>query len=174
MKLWTKGAAVIDHILNLLAILSGVVIIFMMLSVSVDVVMRYALNRPIMGVLEINEYALLYATFLGTAWLLKRGGHVTVEMIVARLRPKAQAMAYVITSILGAIACGVLMWYSAQCTWDHLVRGVRNPGAVLQIPIAAVVAIIPIGSFLLFIQFLRRTSGYVQKWRTLANKFGEK
>ena len=44
--------------------------------------MRYFLNRPLVWVLELTEYALLWVTFLGAAWLLRQGGHVQVDVIV--------------------------------------------------------------------------------------------
>ena len=170
MKLRAKLGAFFDRALNLFAILTGTIILFMMFLVSTEVVMRYFLNRPIVWMVEINEYALLYATFLGTAWVLQREGHIRVELVVKQLRPRVQAMVGVITSFLGAIVCGGLVWYSAQSTWDHYVRGVFNPGHILETPTAFVLAVMPVGAFLLSIQFLRRTSGYLGRWRTLSSK----
>lgn len=165
MELRSKLAAVLDRTLGVFAALAGIVILLMMLSVSTEVVMRYFLNRPIVWVVEINEYAILYAVFLGSAWVLSREQHVIVEVVVDQLKPRALAMAGIITSILGAFACAVLVWYSAQTTWDHWVRGVWNPASILEIPTAVVLAIIPAGSFLLLVQFLRRTTGYLRGWR---------
>ena len=170
MQLWNKVAAFLDRTISIFAILAGAVIIFMMLSVSAEVVMRYFLNRPIVWMVEVNEYALLWATFLGTAWVLKKEQHIIVEVLVERLRPKARAMLGFITSIVGAIICAVLVWYSAQTTCDHWVRGVWNPASLLETPTAYVLAIIPIAGFLLVFQFLRRTSGYLERWRASSNK----
>jgi len=169
LKRQTKAAAIIDRIIDVCAFLCGVVIIWAMLSVSFDVFMRAVLNRPIAGMLEINEYALLFATFLGTAWVLRADRHVTVDMAVNQLRPKARAIQETFISILGAVACALLAWYSAQATWDHFVRGAHNPGAILRVPTAFVIGIIPIGSLLLVIQFIRRASEYLEKWRTLSH-----
>lgn len=170
MGLRSKLAAILDRTIGAFAALAGIVILLMMLSVTAEVVMRYFLNRPIVWVLEVNEYAILYTAFLGSAWVLSKEGHVIVEVVVDQLKPRAQAMTGIITSILGAIACAVLVWYSTQATWDHWVRGVWNPASILEIPTAFVLVIVPIGGLLLFIQFLRRTSGYMGRWRVSSNQ----
>ena len=170
MKLQMKLTAIFDRALGLFAIMAAAVIIFMMLSVCAEVVMRYFLNRPIIWVVEFNEYALLYATFLGTAWVLKREGHIRLELVVEQLRPRARAMVGIITSVLGTIFCGVLVWYSALSTCDHFLRGVWSSASMLEVPTAYVLVIIPVGSFLISIQFLRRTSGYLGRWRGASNK----
>jgi len=67
MKLIPKVTGIFDHTNNLLAFLTGVLMVFMMLSISSDVAMRYLLNQPIFWLLEVTEYGLLYITFLSTA-----------------------------------------------------------------------------------------------------------
>ena len=170
MKLWAKAGVILDGVISFFAILAGAVLIFMMLSVTLDVFMRYFLNQPIFWVVELNEYALLYATFLGAPWVLAKDGHVKVELVVDHLKPKPQAMVGAVTSILGAASCGVLVWFSAEATLTHYVRGVWDPGSLLEIPTAYVMLIIPFGSFLLFVQFLRRSSRYFKKLRMASNK----
>lgn len=166
VKLLTKAGIFFDYAIKSLFWLACVLIMFAILAVSVDVVMRYFFNRPIVWVLEICEYILLYIVFLGTAWLLKEEGHVRVGLIVDRLSPKTQAMINVITSILGLIICIVLSIYGTQVTWDCFQRGVPTL-EFLKLPKFLVLLIIPIGSYLLSIQFLRRSYGYLRTWRSL-------
>lgn len=169
MRLWTRVMAIFDRTLELSAGMSGVIVIGMMLCISVDVVMRYFLNRPIMWTVEINEYALLWVAFLGAAWVLKRDRHVMVEVVVNQLKPRTQAMMGIITSVVGAIVCAIVAWYSGQATWSCWVRGVSYAMSVLHTPVAWVLVVIPVLSFLMFLQFLRRTSGYLEKWRALSH-----
>ena len=170
MQIWTKAGIIFDRTLSCFAFLAGALLIFMMLSVSADVFMRYFLNQPIFWVVEINEYAILYTTFLGAAWVLAKEGHVKVELAVDHLRPKHQAMAGAVTSILGAAACGVLVWFSAEATWNHYISGVWDPGDLLEVPTAYVMVIIPVGGLLLFVQFLRRSCRFLEKLRLSSNK----
>lgn len=164
MKLPAKIIAILDSTNDFLALMASVLLIFLMLSISADVVMRYFLKSPMIWVLESSEFSLLFITFLGAAWLLKTDGHIKLEILLTRLTPRTQALLNAVTSILGAIACLATAWYSAQSTW-----GLFQISAVtvtnLRLPKGPIVAIIPIGSFLLFLQFLRRSFEHFKKWK---------
>ncbi len=168
MKLLTKVTAIFDRTISLLAFLAAILLILIMLSVSAEVFMRQSLARPLVGVLEITEISLLFITFLGAAWLLKRDGHVKMDLVINRLGPRTQVVVNIIMSILAAITCLVIVWYSAEVTWDHFQRGLIRPG-FLEVPNVYVLPVIPLGIFLLFVQFLRRIYGYLRSWKALSN-----
>ncbi|MBI4186761.1 MAG: TRAP transporter small permease [Chloroflexi bacterium] len=164
-----KIAAFFDHILAAFAALAAVILILITLGVTADIVMRYFLRRPITGMAEITEYSLLWITFLVGAWLLKKDWHIRMDILINRLKPRAQNLVSALTSFVAAIACLVTAWYGAIDTWES-VKGGYVEWTTLQPPLAPIIAIIPIGSFLLFIQFLRTTYGYIQGWRTQRNQ----
>ena len=153
-----------DGILNLCSVLVALVLVFMMLAVAYEVVMRYFFVQPTLWVLEIVEWSLVWIAFLSAAWVLRAEGHVKMDIILERLNPRVQTIINVITSILGALVCLTLVWYSSQVTWDHFVRGVLEP-RFLPVPKAPLLIIIPIGTFLLLIQFLRRAFNFLGAWR---------
>lgn len=165
MKLTTKAGTIFDRTVGLLAVLGAVLIVFTMLSITWEVfVARFLLDRPQMWVVEISEYSLLFITFLGTAWVLKRDGHVKMDLVLTRLNPRAQLVMNTITSTVGAIICLALTWYGARATWNAFQLGLYVM-SILEPPRAVIFAIIPIGCFLLSIQFLRIIYGYVRRWR---------
>ena len=164
IKLLKKIGKIYDRIIGITTILAGVLLIFLMLSVGWEVALRYFFGRPTSWVVEIAGYILLYIPFLVAAWVLKREGHVKMDLVVNRLSPRTQALTNMITSVLGAIFCLVVAWYGAGTTWDMFQRGIHR-STVLMAPVAPLIAIIPIGFFLLFIQFLRRTYKYLGGWR---------
>ncbi|GAH24314.1 unnamed protein product, partial [marine sediment metagenome] len=69
-----------------------------------EITARNLFNYSIRWVLEISEVSLLFITFMGAAWLLRREGHVSLDLLVPRLKPKTQTIINVTTSIVGAIA----------------------------------------------------------------------
>lgn len=164
MKPLTAATTILDRTLTFLYALAGVLLVFVLLSVCAEVVMRYLFNRPIVWVIEISEVILLYITFLATAWLLKKGGHVKVDILLNRLNPRTQALLSIISCTVGVIVSLCFVWYGAQVTWDHFQRGYFEP-TLLEIPSAALVAIIPVGGFLLLTQFLRDAHRYLRSWR---------
>ncbi len=169
MKLLAKVTAIFDRTIGLLAFVAGVLIILMMLAVGSEVVTRYFLNRAIVGVVDVSEILILYITFLAAAWLLRGEGHVKMDLVLKRLKPKAQTSLTIVTSIIAAIICFILFWYGARVTWDNFQRGIEEVG-IMEVPTFAIVVIIPVGGFLLFIQFLRRAYGYWTKSRAPVTK----
>jgi len=90
------------------SVLSGILIIYIMASVSTSVFYRYYLGIANTWVLETCEFAILYITFLSATWVLKKEGHVNMDIVVARLRMKTQDLIYSITSIF---------WGLLQIVW---------------------------------------------------------
>ena len=160
----SKLGRVFDFAIDKMARLGDVILIFLMVSVCADVILRYFFNRPQAWVAEISEYLLLYITFLGAAWVLKSEGHVIVDVLVAQVNLRIRAVLGVISSLIGAFVLLVVFWFGALETLDLFKRGVHNP-SVLEFPKAPLVAIIPFGSFFFMIQFLRRTFGFLRSLR---------
>lgn len=156
-------ARVFDRIIEIFAGACGVIVVFQIVSICLEIFMRYFLNRPLGWVVEIGETSMLYLTFLGAAWVLRKEGHVGVDIVIGRVSPRVKALLNTINSIIGAAVCLVLVWYGAQETWDHFVRGLYLPDTYM--PVAPILAVIPVSCFLFFIQFLRRTSKCISELR---------
>ena len=164
-----KLTAIFDNIIKYLYVLAGILAICVMFTVCTDVVMRYFLHRPLEWSVRFTEISLLYVTFLGTAWVLKKEGHVKVDAVLTQLSPRAQTLLNLVTSIIGVMICLLITWYGAKVTVDHFLRGSFFVG-IPEWPSAPVIAIVPIGSFLLFIQFLRRSAGFMASWKQMKPK----
>ena len=159
MKLLKKAAAIFDRTNDLLILLAAVLLIFIMLGIIADILLR-EFGVALIWMFEITEYSLLFITFLGAAWLLKREGHIVMDMVLNRLNLGTRSRLNIITSIIGAITCLVVAWYGARITWEYFALG-YTLNTDLRPPQAPIMAIIPVGCFLLFIQFLRRARGYL-------------
>jgi len=164
LRLSARIGTILDRVLAVLAVTTAITLVFAWLSVSVEVAIRNLGGHPLGWVIEFAEYTMLYISFAGAAWVLKKEGHVSLDIVANRLRPKARNFLNIITSVLGAIVCLVIAWYSVEVTWDLFQRGVRLISMV-EPPQAPFIAIIAAGSFLLFVQFLRRAYGYLEDWR---------
>ena len=163
MKLTEKVSSGFSRTLDLLGLVACILILFSMMLVVTDVVMRYFLNRPIQWTTEITEYSLLFIAFLGAAWVLKREGHVGMDLIVNRLGRRVQALLNAVTSSIGALIWLTITWFSVKATWEFYELGFFffTP---LRTPKFIIISIIPIGSALLFIQFMRRAYSYGQSF----------
>jgi C4-dicarboxylate transporter DctQ subunit len=160
----SKLGRAFDFAIDKMARLGDVILVFLMLSVCADVILRYLFNRPQAWIVEISEYLLLYITFLGAAWVLKNEGHVIVDILVTRLSPKKGAAFGIVSSAIGTFVCLVIFWFGTLETLDLFKRGVPNP-SVLEFPKGPLVAVIPFGSFFFMIQFIRRAFGFIRSFR---------
>jgi len=145
----------IDGIINGMAVIAGLLLMFMMFSICYEVVLRYFLFSPLTWVTEISEYILLYATFLGAPWVLKKDAHVKVDIVIARLGFKARKIVNLATSLISIAVCLVLVWFGTQMSVDLFQRGIPVIKS-LSVPKFLLVGIIPLGGVFLAIQFIRR------------------
>jgi len=164
LKLLTRSGTIFDRIIGFLFFLASVILALGVLIISVDVVLRYFVRQPLGWVIEVVAFSLLFITFLGAAWVLRIERHVKVDLVLNLLNPGARAALNITTSVLGGIMCLLLAWYSGHLTWDLFQSGERTI-TVLEWLKAPLVAVIPLGSFLLSIQFLRRAYAYLVRWR---------
>ena len=156
---------IFDNIITYFAYFGCALIAFIVLSVTAEVFTRFFLNRSLVWVTEIDEYAMIAFTFFAAAWVLKREGHVVLDVVINRFKPKNKAAANTITSILSAIACGAICWYGASNLWYHIQEGTLIVEKTIDMPKAPMLIFIPLGFFLFAIQFLRRAYGFLRVWR---------
>jgi len=154
---------IFDWVLKAGASIAGFLLIFMMLSICVELLCR-RIGHPLMWVMEVTEYSLLYITFLGAAWVLHREGHVKMDILVDALNPKMQTLLGIVTSLIGSAMSLYLVLYGAKVTWEYYERGVVECTPLLT-PTFLILLIIPLGSIPLFIQFLRRAYHYMRLWK---------
>jgi C4-dicarboxylate transporter, DctQ subunit len=150
---------IVDRVIDGMAVLAGLGILFVMFSICYEVVVRNFHLQPPIWVTEVTEYLLLYITFLGAPWVLKEDGHVRVDIVVGRLRRKTQKAFDLATSLAGMGICGVLVWYGAKTAWELYERGIPVI-KTLAIPKVLLVGIIPVGSLFLIAEFVRRAHGF--------------
>jgi TRAP-type C4-dicarboxylate transport system permease small subunit len=159
-----KANRIFDRILDLSALLAAVIAVVIMLGILADVLLRYIFKRPTGLVIEYSEYGILYFTFLAAAWVLRGEKHIKLDLVLNQLTPASRHLLNGLTSIIGAIIFLIIGWYAAQLAKHYFLTG-DFMATVLRTPKFIVAAIIPVGSFLLFIQFLRRAYGYLSTWR---------
>jgi TRAP-type C4-dicarboxylate transport system permease small subunit len=157
---------IFETFLKYLKLISCLVVVFITLSVCVEVVLRYVFNKPQVWVIELSEYGLLYLTFLAAAWVLRAEGHIAVDLITDRLSQTARSFLSIIHSILISGVSTVLIWYGARVTWSYFSKGIYNP-TILEVPTAAILVVIPFGGFFLFVQSLRGILSSVLKYKRL-------
>lgn len=155
MGLLRKAGSIFDRLIDVQGFLAASMLLFMMLITCYEVIARYIFGTASAWVLEVCEYMLLYVTFLGATWLLRRDGHVKVDVVWARFGPKSKRVLTLMSCFTAAWATLVVAWFGATSTWDHFQRHI-NVIQTLRIPKWILLLVIPMGSLMLFVQLLRQ------------------
>jgi TRAP-type C4-dicarboxylate transport system permease small subunit len=131
-----KAGRVFENIANQLSrVLGGMAIFFvmaMMVLTVADVLMRAIFNNPIPGTIELCQYFIVVGGFLGLAWCAVKGAHVKVDMLVNRLRPRAQLWFEIGNYVLALTVAPLVTWRLFAQGIFALDEGVSSP--TLEVP----------------------------------------
>ena len=165
--------AIFDGLVNALACIAGFFIICAGFIECYEVVTRYFLHRPPIWSVEVVEYMLFFIAFLGTTWVLRSKSHISVTIVVERLKPRAQRYCNLFACAMGILISLVIFWYGVKTTWDCCVTDVRVV-KTFALPKWYFLSFIALGYFLMLIEFIRQFLGHVSHMgsRTEERKMG--
>ena len=140
---------------NFFAFIASLLLIIATISVILEVFSRQFFNYSFTWVHEINEYILLYIPFLTAAWLLRSDDHIVIDLIENYISLRVKYILDIAIGLIGIFVSIILIWYGIITVSNFVMDGVRSQ-TNLRVPQGYIVAIIPIGSFLLLLEFIRR------------------
>ena len=143
-----------DKVIDWMAVLAGVILVFITAAVCYTIGMRFLFTKTTIWIMQTTEYALLWIVFLATAWLLREGGHITTDVLYIHLNQRTQNALTCIMFVIGGFTCAALFFLGVFHVWECIAGGVTDVRAI-TVPKTAVFIIIPIGSLFLTIQFFR-------------------
>jgi TRAP-type C4-dicarboxylate transport system permease small subunit len=91
---------------------SVLTVLFVLMFVCAEVLMRYAFNSPIPGHLEGSELLMPIIVFLAISYTQRVRGHVGMDLVVDALPPDVKRAATVVTLIISVFVCAILAWFS--------------------------------------------------------------
>ncbi len=144
-----------DRFLLMLGMIAGLLILLITVGIGVDVATRAITGQGLSWLIDLAEYAMLGVTFIGAPWVLRRGGHVAVEIAVMYLPRRIREVVRRLVCLLGAFICGSLAWAGALATLAAYTRGSLVFKA-LVFPEWWILVVMPISLALCAIEFLRQ------------------
>ncbi len=95
---------------------SALVILFVMAFVGAEVIMRYAVNAPIPGHLELSELMMPAIVFLALSYTQSVRGHVGMDLVLDALAPSVRRRAQMVVLLVSVFICSVLAYFSVKNT----------------------------------------------------------
>jgi C4-dicarboxylate transporter, DctQ subunit len=147
-------AALYRRLLELLAVVAGVLLAAMALAIVIDVVVRNLGLQPPAHTLTLTEYGLLYVTMLAAPWLVREKGHVHIELLTAAVSPRARFWLTRAVYALCVLTCMVIFWFAVEVTIDQWRRDVIDVRS-FDVPRWLLTASIPLSFGLMTVEFAR-------------------
>jgi TRAP-type C4-dicarboxylate transport system permease small subunit len=138
-----------------LAVIGASLLLLISFSICYSVLTRALSVKSPIWIIQFNEYAMLWVTFLAVAWVLAEDKHVSIQIIMSRLGRKGKRNLRLIQNVVCTLLCALLCYLGALSTWEHFRDNVIDVQTV-DVPKAYILVVIPLGFFLLFLQFIKR------------------
>lgn len=141
----SKLSYCIDRILSaaLVGLMAALVI-----NVLWQVVTRFLLDDPSSVTEEIAQFLLMWIGLLGGCYAYRRGSHLGLDILTARLEPAASsATRKFVLLVAAAFALVVLVYGGGQLVW--LTLELRQTSAALGIPMGYVYCALPLSGGLI-------------------------
>jgi TRAP-type C4-dicarboxylate transport system permease small subunit len=140
------------RLFDALAFIAALILLAMVAVVTADIVLRNLTRGSISWANEVTEYALYLTTLLTAPWLLRRGQHVRLDILLSAVPARVAWLMEAVGDVLGLLVCLVLVRYGAGMVLDSARLGaitIKN----LVFPEWWLLAPLPITFVLLAIEF---------------------
>lgn len=125
-------------------IVAGAALVIVVLAVCWGVITRYVTAQPATWAGEVAAFAFAWCVFVGSAAVVKRGGHVSVDMLVMAFPQHLRAAVNFLAQLAGLAFCATAAWLA----FDFALSNADNPSAVLRMPLT-ILYLAPAVGFLL-------------------------
>ena len=129
----------------------------MMVVGTADVVGRYIFNRPVWGTFENFGILLAAIVLLGLSYAQADRSHVTVDLLVGRLKERAKAAFGIFTTIIALSVAVLILWQGLTTSLEMRELGLRIQ--TIGLPIWFPLLLVPTGAlalaYILLIQLLQ-------------------
>jgi TRAP-type C4-dicarboxylate transport system permease small subunit len=147
-----RFAGFIDRLSHAALILSTLLVIYLMVTQTLEVVLR-SLGRPTTWVFDLNLVAIVGVVFLGLAGAEQGREHVAVEFLAGRFAGRARQVLLVVNGGFALLLLGLLGWFGALVALQSLEQG-RTTGGLFPVSAAIPEGMLPIGAVLLGLQII--------------------
>jgi len=143
-----------DAVLYGMAYFAGFLMAAMMVTITLDVVLRNLGYQSSAHFFTFTEYALLIVPCLGAPWLAREKGHIYVEILLLSLRPRLRSAMTVLIGLLCITVCLVIAWYGFDVTLRDYLQNEKDVRS-MDFPRWMVIGFIPLSFFMMAIEFAR-------------------
>lgn len=152
-KLGQRLAALVDGISKVSGWVAAMCIVAAAFIVTEGVLARKLFGASTIWQIEASIFLLIFAVFVGAAFVQKNEHHLNVDLVILLLPSKVRAVNLILVSIASCLLAGFLAWKAWPMWWDALREGERSE-SLWSPPMAIPYFFLPFGMTLLFLEYL--------------------
>ncbi len=132
-----------------------------------EVIMRYCFNSPTVWVGEMSIYLCMGVGFLSLAYGLKHNVHFSITFLTDRLTDKTRIRLKIFTDFIGMLYSSVFIHKGIEQAWFAYEMEDISSG-MMETPLWIPWSFVPIGGFLLTLQFINKLAEDVKNLREIS------
>lgn len=147
--------------LNVDYLITGIALIILVAITFFGVIARYFLNAPFIWLQEVQIMLFVWVTYIGAGSAFRTGSHIAINYLVNRLPSKIRTIVELLISIIVIFVLGYFMLKGIGLVKQQLT--INRTTNILDIPLAYIYSALPIGSFLMMLNYILTTYIFVAK-----------
>ncbi|MBL8662622.1 MAG: TRAP transporter small permease [Candidatus Odyssella sp.] len=101
----------LGRVLDLCGAVAALLVLAMTALIVADVALRNLFNFTLPASVELTEYAMFFASAFAAPWLLRRGQHIRVDIVVVRAPPRVGWIMEIACDLIGLALSLLMTWY---------------------------------------------------------------
>jgi len=119
----TRLSSAFAKLVNALAVLAALTLLGMVVMVTADIILRNLTRTGFPWANEVSEYALYITTLLTAPWLLRRGQHVRIDLVLTAMPARIAWLMEAAADVIGFAVCVIMMRYGIKMTIESAALG---------------------------------------------------
>lgn len=116
------GLRLYSGVVTAMAVIAAAILVWLMVAIVWSVTMRNLGLQPYAWLFTSTEYGILYMTMLGAPWLVRKRGHVHIELVTAYLPASVRAVVSRLVALACVLICAYLAWRGFLLVQTNLAR----------------------------------------------------
>ena len=145
-----ESSAILTRISKALSLVAGILILIIMVATLIGVVTRYVFRDPVTWPYPVSSYLLLWVIYLATSRTFQNGEHVRIDFVLNLLPASVRTALEIVGQALTSVFLIGFFWQTFKLFWRSWLQNTHDT-STLNVPLAWVQVIMPVGLLLLFL-----------------------
>ena len=116
---------VFGRILDACGAISAFLVLLVTVIITANVILRNVFGSRVPGDVDASEYTMLLTTVFAAPWLLRKGQHVRIDLLLHRLPSLGGWLCEIFVDVLGFVVSVLMAWYATRVFFVSIADGIK-------------------------------------------------